>query len=251
MSTLSFSMWTQLQHVQDLLPWPGIQPGPPALGAWSLSHWTTGKFPKSFKMFKPCFTCLFLAVNISLPSQVVLCTCRMAYQESVQTMKIFPDLQDLEGYQFHLLGRSPQGRFLASETWVWVTLCRTRLFPSPIGGSFFSSVFGRGSLPRWVQFSSVTQSCLTICDPTDCSTPASQSITKSQSLLKLMSIKSVMPSNHNHTIHPLLSLFPPTFNLSQHQGLFKLVSSSHQVAKVLEFQLQHQSFQWIFKADFL
>ena len=46
--------------------------------------------------------------------------------------------------------------------------------------------------------------------------------------------------------HPLSSPFPPAFNLSQHQGLFQWVSSSHQVAKVLEFQLQHQSFQWIF-----
>ena len=41
------------------------------------------------------------------------------------------------------------------------------------------------------------------------------------------------------------------FNLSQHQGLFERVSSLHQVAKVLEFQLQHQSFQWIFRTDFL
>ena len=51
--------------------------------------------------------------------------------------------------------------------------------------------------------------------------------------------------------HPLSSPSPPAFNLSQHQGLFKLVSSSHQVAKVLEFQLQHQSFQWIFRTDLL
>ena len=45
--------------------------------------------------------------------------------------------------------------------------------------------------------------------------------------------------------HPLSSPFPPSFNLSQHQGLSKWLSSSHQVAKVLEFQFQHQSFQWI------
>ena len=44
--------------------------------------------------------------------------------------------------------------------------------------------------------------------------------------------------------HPLSSLSPPALNLAQHQGLFTWVSSSHQVAKVLEFQLQHQSFQW-------
>ena len=50
--------------------------------------------------------------------------------------------------------------------------------------------------------------------------------------------------------HPLL--YPsPAFNLSQHQGLFKWVSSSHQVAKVLEFQLQHQAFQWVLRVDFL
>ena len=51
--------------------------------------------------------------------------------------------------------------------------------------------------------------------------------------------------------HALSSPSPSAFNLSQHQGLFKWVSSSHQVAKVLEFQLQHQSFQWIFRTDFL
>ena len=67
------------------------------------------------------------------------------------------------------------------------------------------------------------------------------------SLLKIMSIESVMPSNH----HPLLSPSPLAFNISQHQGLFKWVSSLHEVARVSEFQLQHQSFQWIFRTDFL
>ena len=47
--------------------------------------------------------------------------------------------------------------------------------------------------------------------------------------------------------NPLLSPSPPTFNLSQHQCLFKWVSSSHQVVKEMQFQLQHQSFQWIFR----
>ena len=55
--------------------------------------------------------------------------------------------------------------------------------------------------------------------------------------------------------HPTISssvvLSPPTFKLSQHQDLFKWVSSLHQVARVLEFQLHHQSFQWIFRTDFL
>ena len=62
--------------------------------------------------------------------------------------------------------------------------------------------------------------------------------------------------NHVHWVgdaiqpsHPLSSPSPPAPNLSQHQGLFKWVSSSHQVAKVLEFQLQHQSFQWTLRTD--
>ena len=64
--------------------------------------------------------------------------------------------------------------------------------------------------------------------------------------------------NHVHWVsdaiqpsHPLLSPSLPTFNLSHHQGLFQWVSYSHQVAKVFEFQHQHQSFQWIFRTDFL
>ena len=53
--------------------------------------------------------------------------------------------------------------------------------------------------------------------------------------------------------HPLSSPSPPAFNLPQHQGLFQWVSSLHQVAKALEFQLQHQSFQWTvsFSMDWL
>ena len=69
---------------------------------------------------------------------------------------------------------------------------------------------------------------------------ASLSITNSQSSLKFMSIESVMPSSH---LILCRSPSPPAFNLSQRQGFFKWVSSLHQVAKVLEFQLQHQSFQ--------
>ena len=77
---------------------------------------------------------------------------------------------------------------------------------------------------------------------------ASLSITNSQRPLKLMPIESVMLSNHLILCRPLLllpSIFPSI------RGLFKWVSSSHQVAKILELQLQHQSFQWIFRTDFL
>ena len=75
---------------------------------------------------------------------------------------------------------------------------------------------------------------------------ASLSFTVSRSLLKLMSIESVIPSNRLILCRPLPS--PPAFDLSQHQGLFQWVSASPQVAKVLELQPHHQSFQWIFRS---
>ena len=78
---------------------------------------------------------------------------------------------------------------------------------------------------------------------------ASLSITNSRSLLKFMSIELVMPSSHLILCRPLFLL--PFFNLSEHQGLSQWVSSSHQVAKVLEFQLQDQSFQWTPRTDLL
>ena len=77
---------------------------------------------------------------------------------------------------------------------------------------------------------------------------ASQSFMISQSLLKLMSIESVMPSNLLILCHSLL-LLPSMF--PRNQGLFQWVGSLHHVAKVLGLRLQHQSFQWIFRTDFL
>ena len=106
---------------------------------------------------------------------------------------------------------------------------------------------GRGSLSS-VQFSSVTQLCLTLCNPTDCSMPG---YPVHHQLLKLAQTHVHWVSDAIQPSHPLLSSSPPAFNLSQHQGLFQWVSSSNQVAKVLELHLQHQSFQWIFSIDFL
>ena len=96
-------------------------------------------------------------------------------------------------------------------------------------------------------FSSVAHLCPTLCNPMNCSMPG-------------LPVHHQLPHStqtHVHWVgdaiqpsHPLSSP-SPALNLSQLQGLFQWVSSSHQVAKVLEFQLQHQSFQWIFRTDFL
>ena len=93
---------------------------------------------------------------------------------------------------------------------------------------------------------SATQSCSTLCNLMDCSTPGFPVL---QHLLEFA-------QTHIHWIGDVIQpssslspLYPPVLNLSQHQGLFQWVSSSRQVAKALE--PQNQSFQWIFRTDFL
>ena len=95
---------------------------------------------------------------------------------------------------------------------------------------------------------SVTQSCWTVCDPTDCSTPG----------FPALHYLPEFAETHVHWVndaiqpsHPLSLPSPPAFSLFQHQGLSQWVGSLHQVSKILELQLQHQSFKWIFRVDFL
>ena len=91
------------------------------------------------------------------------------------------------------------------------------------------------------QFSSVAQSCPTLCEPMDCSTPG---LPVHHQLPEFTQTHVHRVGDAIQTSHPLSSPSPPALNLSQHQGLFPWVCPSHQVTKVLEFQLQHQSFQW-------
>ena len=97
-------------------------------------------------------------------------------------------------------------------------------------------------------FSSVVQSCLTLCNPRN----------RSKTGLPVHHQLPEFTQTHVHwvsdaiqTSYPLSPPSPSTFNLSQHQGLFNWVISSHQVAEILEFQLQHQSFQWTPRTDLL
>ena len=88
-----------------------------------------------------------------------------------------------------------------------------------------------------IQFGSVAQSCPTLCDPVECSTPG---LPVHHQLPELTQTHVYRVGDAIQPAHPLLPPSPPAFNLSQHQGLFRLVSSLHQVAKVLKFQLQLQ-----------
>ena len=98
-----------------------------------------------------------------------------------------------------------------------------------------------------IQFSSFAQSFPTLCNPMDHSTPVfsvqHQSPEPAQTHVHRIS-DAIQPS------HPLSSP-SPAFSLSQYHSLFQWVRSLHQMAKVLKFQLHHQSFKWIFRADFL
>ena len=119
-------------------------------------------------------------------------------------------------------------------------------FPTVFSGIWFTRVSKR--LTMKVQISSVAQSCPTRCDPMNRSTPG-------------LPVYHQLPESTQTHVHwggdaiqpsyPLLSPSPSALNLSQHQGLFQWVSSSHQVAKVLGFQLQHQNFQWTLRTDLL
>lgn len=124
--------------------------------------------------------------------------------------------------------------------WSYLFFQRTFFFSNhdyfiPLYLSFFSS------------FSSVAQSCPTLCDPMNCSMPGlpvhHQPLEFTQTHVHWVS--DIQPSC------PLSSPSAPAPNPSQHQGLFQWVNSSREVAKVLEFQLQHHSVQWTPKTDLL
>ena len=99
-----------------------------------------------------------------------------------------------------------------------------------------------------ISISSVPHSCPTLCDPINYCTPG----------LPVHHQLQEFTQTHVHWVgdaiqpsHPLSFPSSPAPNPSQHQGLFQWVNSSHEVAKVLEFQLQHQSFQWTPRTDLL
>ena len=95
---------------------------------------------------------------------------------------------------------------------------------------------------------SVAQSCPTFCDPMNRSTPG---LPVHHQLLEFTQTHVHLVGDAIQPSLPLSSPSPPASNPSQHQGLFQWISSLHEVAEVLEFQPQHQSFQWTPRADLL
>ena len=104
------------------------------------------------------------------------------------------------------------------------------------------------SLGCSVQLSSVAQSCLTLCDPVNRSTPG---LPVHHQLPEFTQTHALQVGDAIQPSHPLSSPSPPAPNPSQHSSLLQWINSSHEVAEVLEFQLQHQSFQWTPRTDLL
>ena len=119
--------------------------------------------------------------------------------------------------------------------------------PTKAGDTSLTPELGRSHISS-VHFSSVIHSCLILCDPMDYSMPG---FPVHHQLPELAPTHVHQLGDAIQPSHPLSSPSPPAFNLSQQQGLFQWVSSSHQGAKVMELQFQSQPFQWIFRTDFL
>ena len=144
---------------------------------------------------------------------------------------------------------------------LWTAAHQASLSCTIISPYYYSSALGLNTVPSWgatFQMAGTWKECIQF-----------NSVQFSRSVLS----NSLQPHEPQHTRPPCLSPTPrvypnscpsswwchptisspspPALNLSQHQGLFKWVSSSHQVAKLLEFYLQHQSFQWTPRTDFL
>ena len=133
--------------------------------------------------------------------------------------------------QYSLLGQRAQGGLVPNKG------------PDGFGGLRFTHPH---TPTTWL--GSVAQLCPTLCNPMNRSMPG---LPAHHQLPELTQIHVHWVDDAIQPFHPLSSSSPPALDLSQHQGLFKWVSSSHQVTKVSEFQLQHQFFQWTPRTDLL
>ena len=130
----------------------------------------------------------------------------------------------------------------------WIAISFSRVSSQPRDQTRVSRIVGWHFTVWATREATVAQLCPTLFQPMDCSMP---SLSVHHQLLELTQTHVYRVGDAIQPSHPLPSPSPPAFNLSQHQGLFQWVGSSHQMAKALEFQLQYQSFQWIFRIHFL
>ena len=220
---------------------------------WCLTPWTAAR--QASLSITSCWSLLKLMSIESVMSfnHLILCRPLLLLPLIFPSIRVFSSGQIVFPSGDQSIGASASASVLPINIQDWFPLRLTALISLQSKG--LSRVFSNTTVQKHqflgahsVQFSSVAQSCPTLCNPMDCSMPG-------------LPVHHQLPEftqTHVHWVgdtiqpsHPLLSPSSPTFNFPQHQGLFQWVSSLHQVVKVLEFQLQHQSFQWIFRTDFL
>ena len=170
-----------------------------------------------------------------------------------------PAGKSLYGCESWTIKKTEWQRIDAFEVWCWRSLLRVTWRARRSNQSILKKINPEYSLEGLmlklklqyfgsVQFSSVAQLCQTLCNPMNRSTPG---LPAHHQLLELTQTRVHWVGDAIQPSHPLLSPSPPAPKPSQHQSLFQWVNSSHEVAKVLEFQLQHQSFQWTPRTDLL
>ena len=173
---------------------------------------------------------------MSLPQATLLCVITQVSLEALclssswDTGLLLPLDSNLDWYPQHQLSWSS-----GLQTWI-------RTLSLVLLGS------GLLSLHIYCSCCLVSQSCPTLCNPVDCSTPGFPAL---HHLPQFAQTHVHWTGNAIQPSHPLSSPSPPALNLSQHHGPIQWVNSLHQVAKVLELQLQCQSFQWILRVNFL
>ena len=189
--------------------------------SWKLSISIWKKFQRNDYLSPNGLTCLLLWLY-TLPSFLLLWSLAPIYGQ--------PSTCELDSSSFHLL-----------------RVIKFSNLSVPLLHQFFSCCITL-IINTNILFRSVAQSYLTLYDTIYYSVPG---LPVHHQLPELTQIHVHWVSDSFQPSHPLSSPSLSVFNLSQHQGLFQWVSSLHQVAKVLAFQLQHQSFQWIFRTYFL
>ena len=147
-----------------------------------------------------------------------------AYDPAIPLLGIYPE--EIKTEEDTRTSVFTEALFTTARTWKW------RRCPST--DEWIKKLWYIYTMGYSVQFSSVTQSCPTLCNSMNCSTPG---LPVHHQLPEFTQIHIHRVSDAIQPSHPLSSPSPPAPNLSQHQSLFQWVNSSHEVAKVLEFQL--------------
>ena len=210
---------------------------------WTATHQASLSFTTSWSLLK-----LMCIESVMASNHLILCHVFLLLPQSFPASGSFPMSQLLASCGLNIRASSS---VFPMNIQGWISF-RTDWFNLLLVQGTLKSLLQHQSGFRGDSISSVSQSCPTLCNPMNHSIPGLHPFSPRHHQLPEFTQTHVhWVSDAIQPSHPLLSPCPPALNLSQHQGLFKWVSSSHQVAKLLEFQLQHQSFQWTLSTNLL